>query len=199
MGAELTLGFTVTGTLAGQACAIDGARDGDVILLTRLIGSGTLLAADMAGMAKGRDVIEAIDVMSTPQGDAAAIVTPFAHAMTDVTGFGLAGHLSRMARASHLTAFVSLADLPIFQGAEDLARRGIRSSLFTNNRADVAAQVANVPRGALMFDPQTAGGFLVALPEKDAKACLGQLVDLGHSAALIGRFEAPASVDVRAE
>lgn len=198
MGAELTLGFTVTGLLSDQPRTLGGAQEGDAILLTRPIGSGTLLAGDMAGKAKGRDVVEALALMATPQGDAAAIVALLAHAMTDVTGFGLAGHLSRMAKASRLTASVSLADVPIFDGAEDLSRQGVRSSLFESNRADVIAQVPDTPRGALLFDPQTAGGFLVAMPEEQAKVCLERLADLGHSACLIGRFEPPSSVEIKA-
>ena len=136
--------------------------------------------------------------LASPRSAIAQAILPHARAMTDVTGFGLAGHLSRMARASGLSASVALADLPLYSGAEDLAEQGVRSSLYDSNRADIVADIPDVARGRLLFDPQTAGGFLVAISEEDATRCLERLWDLGHQAARIGRFEPPSPVSVKA-
>jgi selenide,water dikinase len=90
-GAELTLGFTVTGLCAGSPITHAGAGAGDALILTRPIGSGTILAAEMRLAANGQDVAALLEVMASQQADAALILRD-AHAMTDVTGFGLAGH-----------------------------------------------------------------------------------------------------------
>jgi len=103
-GAELTLGFTVTGTLTAAAKTFDKAQNGDVLILTRPIGSGTLMAAEMAGKAAGGDVAHVLQVMATSPVMSAEILAKTANAMTDVTGFGLAGHALRMAAAAGLTA-----------------------------------------------------------------------------------------------
>ena len=99
MGAEASLGVALTGLVEGEPITLAGARPGDALILTRGIGSGTLLAAEMRGAARGRDIAALFDRLAVPQGDAAAILEG-AHAMTDVTGFGLAGHLWNICRAS---------------------------------------------------------------------------------------------------
>ncbi|MDP5360048.1 MAG: selenide, water dikinase SelD, partial [Paracoccaceae bacterium] len=91
LGAELTIGFTVTG-LTKSPITLAGAKPGDKIILTKPIGSGTIMAAEMAGKAKGADVIACLELMVQDQAKASQILGE-AHAMTDVTGFGLAGHL----------------------------------------------------------------------------------------------------------
>merc|ERR1712173_536102 len=103
MGAELTIGFTVTGTRDARPIGLGGAQPGDLLMLTRPIGSGVILAGHMAGTAPGRVVAEALGVMATPQAREAEILSK-AHAMTDVTGFGLAGHVQAICRASGLAA-----------------------------------------------------------------------------------------------
>lgn len=100
MGAELTIGFTLTGLVEGKALTVAGARPGDALILTRPLGSGVILAAEMQRAARGRDVAAALAEMARPQGAAAALLRPLAHAMTDVTGFGLAGHLWTICAAS---------------------------------------------------------------------------------------------------
>lgn len=192
-GMELTLGFTVTGLVSAHALTLGGAKAGDALVLSRPIGSGTLLAAEMAGDADGRDVERLLQVLSTSQGDAARLLASLATAMTDVTGFGLAGHLARMAEASDLTACLKVADIPIFPGALELAARGTRSSIWEANRAAIPL-VADTddPRAALVFDPQTAGGFLAALPVPDAEPAVEALRNMGHEAAIVGRMEDPA-------
>ncbi|KKL23600.1 hypothetical protein LCGC14_2423760, partial [marine sediment metagenome] len=127
-GPELSIGFSLTGLLAGPPLTLAGAQPGDRLILTRPIGSGTLLAAEMAMQAPGDWVADALAEMARPQQEAARILGA-AHAMTDVTGFGLAGHLLSMLDASGVGATLSLAHVPLMTGARELAARGVRSTL----------------------------------------------------------------------
>ncbi|RME18405.1 MAG: selenide, water dikinase SelD [Alphaproteobacteria bacterium] len=190
MGAELTLGFTITGLLDGAPITNAGARPGDVALLTRPIGTGTILAAEMLGKADGRHVAAMLDAMARPQGDAAALLAPEARAMTDVTGFGLAGHMLAICKASNVAGEIDVAAVPLYPGALELAEAGHRSSIFPANRsaAPVSGAGAEGARGALLHDPQTAGGFLAAVDAARAEALVAALRDAGHEAAIVGRF-----------
>ncbi len=185
-GAELTIGFTVTGLTPGDPITLAGAKPGDRLILTRPIGSGTLFAAEMKGRAQGDDIEAVLRTLSKPQGDAARALAPHTHAMTDVTGFGLAGHAARMADASGLTAEIDLAALPVFAGAEALAEAGIRSTIWQANRDGVRFDGPDTARSTLLFDPQTAGGFLAAVPAHAADQTLKDLIALGVHAAEIG-------------
>lgn len=191
MGAEMTLGFTLTGLVEGAPISNAGGRAGDALILTRPIGSGTLLAAEMQGKARGGDVAKMLAVMATPQGDAAAILAG-AHAMTDVTGFGLAGHLMAICKASGLTAEVQLDVVPTYDGALDLAEAGHRSTIHAANMAAAPVLGANGARGALLHDPQTAGGFLAAVDAGEAFGLAMELRAAGHEAAVIGTLVAGA-------
>jgi len=194
LGDALTLGFTVTGLAARAPITLAGARPGDALVLTRGLGSGTLLAAAMQGRARGADVAAALAVMARPQGDAAAALGQ-AHAMTDVTGFGLAGHALAIGAASGVALRLDLATLPLLPGTEALATAGLRSTLWAENRAALAGRLAGETQGAraaLVFDPQTAGGLLAALPPGAAQAACAAIRAMGHDAAVVGRVEAGA-------
>ena len=195
MGAEMTVGFTVTGLPRGEPIGLGGARPGDALILTEPLGTGTLLAAEMAGRARGRDVAACLAAMQRPQGAAAAILSG-ARAMTDVTGFGLAGHLANLCRASGSGARLDLEAVPLLPGAEALARAGVASTLAAANRAAVEAELPDGPRTALLFDPQTAGGLLAALLPGEAEPALRRLHDAGHeAAAIVGSMtEGPARI-----
>ncbi|MEO1276478.1 MAG: selenide, water dikinase SelD, partial [Pseudomonadota bacterium] len=110
-GAELMIGFTVTGLLPARerGLSLSGARPGDALILTKPLGLGVVAAAEMRGKATGSVWAEALALMQRPNADAARILGHSAHAMTDVTGFGLAGHLSAMMAASDTSATVPLA------------------------------------------------------------------------------------------
>lgn len=190
-GAELTLGFTVTGICEGAAITHAGARAGDALILTRPIGSGTILAADMQMRADGRHVAALLARMAQPQGDAAEVLRG-AHAMTDVTGFGLAGHLMALCRASGLAAEIRLGDIPAYDGAAALAEAGIRSTAWPANLTAAPVTGATGARGVLLHDPQTAGGLLAAVAPEQAEGLLEQVKALGHEAAIIGRMIAGA-------
>jgi selenide,water dikinase len=160
-GAELSLGFTVTG-LTGQAVRQGAAQPGDILLLTKPIGTGVVMAGEMALKAKGHDAAACWVSMARPQAKAAALLTPAATAMTDVTGFGLAGHLSALLGDAGVE--LDLATLPLLPGALGLADRGVRSTLFEPNRlpADVL-DAPDTPLADLLIDPQTAGGLLASV------------------------------------
>jgi selenide,water dikinase len=198
IGAELTVGFTVTG-LAGPIVTKGGAQPGDALILTKAIGTGTLLAAEMEaallpGELLGEAVAGAFAQMCQPLGAASALLAPVAHAMTDVTGFGLAGHLLEILDASGCAARLDLARVPVLAGAEALAAAGHASSLAPANRAATTPRMAfsESPRAALLFDPQTAGGLLAAVPQDRAAALIVALQAQGEDAAIIGRIEAGA-------
>lgn len=187
MGAELSIGVTLTGLLEGPAITTGGARAGDALILTRPLGSGTLLAAEMRGLANGGDIAALLATLSRPQGDAADILGD-AHAMTDVTGFGLAGHLAAICQASRVGARLDPDAIPVFAGAESLAARGIRSTVWAaNRRAASVIGAGEDPRAALLHDPQTAGGLLAAVAPDLADASVQALRAAGHDAAIIGQ------------
>jgi selenide,water dikinase len=198
LGAELTIGFTVTGR-ADAAITKAGARPGDAIILTKALGTGTIMAAEMAmarvpGLVLGEVVARAMTQMQRPSDRAAAILAPLAHAMTDVTGFGLAGHLLEVLRASGCAAVLEPARVPVLPGALALAGAGHAASLAPANRADVGGAMAagDSPLTALMFDPQTAGGLLATVPGDAATAVLDRLLAAGEEAAIIGHVMAGA-------
>lgn len=200
-GAELTIGFTVTGT-ADRVIAKSGARPGDLLILTKPLGTGTILAAEMAmarlpGLILGEAVASCFASMTTSLAPASLALGPVAHAMTDVTGFGLAGHLLEICDASGTGAELQLDDLPLLPGAEALAAAGEASSLAPMNRAACVGRVTGplaTPRAALLFDPQTCGGLLAAVPASAAPDILAAL----PTARIIGQItEGPPQITCR--
>jgi selenide,water dikinase len=165
---------------------VGGAKPGDVLLLTRPIGSGVIMAAHMEGTAKGRDVAQALAMMQTPQSRQAVILQD-AHAMTDVTGFGLAGHVRAICKASGLNAQIIQADVPIYSGARALSEAGVASSLLQANIENAPTQGIADP---LLHDPQTAGGLLAALPPTAANKAIAALQSAGLQGWIIGTLDA---------
>ncbi len=200
-GAELAMGFAVNG-LADPACLLrkGGMQPGETLILTKPLGTGTLFAADMRGKAKGRWIDAALASMLLSSRAAARCLRQHgATACTDVTGFGLLGHLVEMARPSGVDVELSLDALPLLDGALDTVRLGIFSSLQAQNvrlrRAvrNVETQDARLP---LIFDPQTAGGLLASIPADRAETCLMALRQGGYSGAAIIGSVLPRSVDL---
>jgi len=195
IGSELTIGFTVTG-LTTHPIAKSGARPGDALILTKALGTGTIMAAEMA-MARlpdlllGEVVAAALTSMSRSLGPAAAILAPHAHAMTDVTGFGLAGHLIEMLDASGTAATLLLSAIPTLPGAIALAPQH-PSSIAPANRAALLGRItgATGPVTPLLYDPQTGGGLLAAVPAAMAPTLLDLLRQTDPDAALIGHITA---------
>jgi selenide, water dikinase len=192
-GAEAALGFAVSGLAEpGRLLRKAGMGPGERLILTKPLGTGTLLAADMRRRAKGRWVDGAIAAMVQSSREAAACLRRHgATACTDVTGFGLLGHLLEMAEPSGVDVRLELGSIPILDGAVETAQAGFLSSLHPQNaraatlvRADGAA---GNPVWPLLFDPQTAGGLLASVPEPRAAACTRELHALGYThAAIIG-------------
>ncbi len=194
VGTELTIGFTVTG-LTEWPNVKGGARAGDLILLTKAIGSGTIMAAEMAmarvpGVMLGESVAACLATMTRPQSAASALLAPHAHAMTDVTGFGLAGHLMEVLVASGVAATLKLSDIPTLPGAMELAAAGEASSIAPANRAALVGRVTGQPgpQTPLLYDPQTGGGLLAMVPEAQAEALLEALRQTDPDAAIIGKI-----------
>ena len=186
LGSELAIGFTVTGAIQGSPIQTKGAKAGDALILTKPIGTGTILAAEMECRARGAWVASAIAAMAEPQG-AAANCLSHAHAMTDVTGFGLAGHLMAICSASGLAAEIQLDAVPFLEGAEEMAKRGIRSTLYPENLK--VAEKMNLPaeaKSCLLFDPQTSGGLLAAIDPATVPDTLEKLENSGCRASKIG-------------
>jgi selenide, water dikinase len=194
-GAELALGFAING-IADPARLLrkGGMRPGDCLMLTKPLGTGTLFAAEMRGKAKARWIEAALASMT--QSNRAAAECLWRHsatACTDITGFGLIGHLVEMLKASELDVELDPSVVPLLDGALETVRLGIFSSLQPQNirlrRAfrDLPTASAN-ERFPLLFDPQTSGGLLASVPANHAASCLAALHSLGCTrAAIIGR------------
>jgi selenide,water dikinase len=193
-GPELAFGLTVNGLVdPARAWRKSGLRPGDVLILTKPIGTGTLFAAHMRGRTRGRWIDAALQSMvQSSQTAAECLQRHGVRAVTDVTGFGLLGHLIEMVRASDVDARVHLLDVPILDGAAQCVAAGILSSLQPQNlRLRRAVRnpddVIRHPLYPLLFDPQTAGGLLVGVPHENADSCLDELKQLGFlQAAQIG-------------
>lgn len=189
-GAEVALGFSVSGVVApNRILRKAGLRSGDALVLSKPIGTGILFAALMRGSAGAASIAPAIAGMRQSAREAARIFAAHgATAMTDVTGFGLAGHLGEMLRAGRATAQLDLAAIPLYPGAHGLAAAGIVSTLLPENLAiDLVCGDLDDVRRALLFDPQTAGGLLAGIPQSRATACVTALRAAGYpGAAIIG-------------
>jgi selenide,water dikinase len=193
-GEALSFGLSVTGEVDPERIIRkNGMRRGDALVLTRPIGTGVLFAAMMRARASSTSVAATLAEMRRSNRDAAALLAAHgARAMTDVTGFGLAGHLGEMLAASGGTASLDLSALPLYPQVQLLAAEGIASTLLPENLAlrRLLSGSLDAVTLALLFDPQTAGGLLAAVPEETAAACLAALHTAGHAhAAIIGRVE----------
>ena len=210
-GPELSLGFAINGLVdldaQGQPLHVmrkTGALVGDALLLTKPLGTGTLFAAHALGRARGRWLEAALDSMAQSSQGAAQTLAQFgAHACTDVTGFGLLGHLVEMLQTPGLGAQLETASLPVLDGALASLQAGFFSSLHSSN-AQQGRAIGSWPWGPekqsgqgseaslrreLLFDPQTAGGLLASVPWDQAQACLQVLRAQGYTqCALIGRI-----------
>ena len=169
-----------------------------MLILGKPLGIGILSAAlkkEVLSSAGYADMLRWTTQLNTP-GCAFANMDEV-HAVTDVTGFGLAGHLLEICEASNTGATLRLADLPLLPAAEALAEAGEASSLAPQNRAACLGRITgdlSSPRAALLFDPQTCGGLLAAVPAKAAPALLAALPD----ARAIGEITAgPARIALR--
>jgi selenide,water dikinase len=171
-----------------------GMQPGQVLILTKAIGTGALFAAHMRLQAKGCWIDRAVASMCISNQQAAlCFLHHQASACTDVTGFGLVGHLLEMIRASNVSVTLNLDAIPWLDGALETVQMEIVSSLYPQNAQAVqfienAAEVNDRPQFPLLFDPQTSGGLLATVPASEGDRCLAALQQLGYSnSAIIGK------------
>ncbi|MEL6815342.1 MAG: selenide, water dikinase SelD [Cyanobacteria bacterium J06598_3] len=189
-GAELSLGFACNGWIEPEHIwRKGGMQPGQALILTKALGTGTLFAADQQLHAKGRWIEAAIDSMlHANQAAAQCLKQQGATACTDVTGFGLAGHLLEMATASQVAIELDLSDLVFLPGADDTLNQKIVSSLHNRNLASAmdAFHLERIPTHLpifqVLFDPQTSGGLLASIPANKTTECLSALHQLGYTA-----------------
>ena len=192
-GAEPIYGLAVTGFVHPQKVLTNsGARPGDALILTKPLGIGVLTTASKGGLVEA-PVLERIyrQMATLNKGARDVMVRHAPHSCTDVTGFALLGHSFEMAQGSGCTLHIRAADVPYHPEAYDLADMGFLPAGAYRNRD--YAQPGVTVRGAvprpledLLYDPQTSGGLLIALPEGEAEPCLRELKDAGVQAALVG-------------
>ena len=208
-GADMSVGLVVNAVMPTTNTA-DTENDskaskiqaGDVLILSKALGVGTLFAALMKSRAYGPDVASAIHSMLLSNRLASTILRQHdSRAMTDITGFGLLGHLQNLLRGlnaaqiapdSELSApgaELLLDQIPLMTGALELSRQGCKSSLYTQNCQvfGVTAIDAQCDRAAvdLLVDPQTSGGLLALVPAASAGACVRALIEAGYAAASV--------------
>lgn len=199
-GPQQTIGFAMLADQGDVAEARTKAKltAGDQLVLTKPLGSGVLLAAQMQALCPAEDMTVLLETMLLSNEAAAALSNEFAiRAMTDVTGFGLAGHLLEMLKASDCGARLQLDAMPLLPGVESImTTHGIESTLAPANRAaEGAVRIAEARRAhpayPVLFDPQTSGGMLLAVPGQHVDAVLARLADQSAvPAAVIGEVTA---------
>jgi len=193
---EPKYGMVVIGEVhPNRVTTLATAQAGDLLVLTKPIGTGVLTTALKRDLASAADLQEAVASMATLNaGGARAMLACGAHAATDVTGFGLLGHLRNMLAASGVSAELDAAAVPVLPNAADLAQRGAIPGGTKRNRDALAEFVrfdARVlePMRVLLFDAQTSGGLLIAVPPDRADALIDALKkEKTPAAARIGRI-----------
>lgn len=194
---QIMFGYAVTGTIDPRRVVTNrGARAGDALVLTKPVGTGVVSTGIKFGMAGDEVVRASLQTMLLAGRDAARMmVEAGAHAATDVTGFALLGHAWEMARASGVTLEIESARVPLIPGALELAAAGMLTSGDKSNRAYVGDDVmigegVGKELASLLFDPQTAGGLLIAIEGESAAELLARLRETYADAAVIGRVVA---------
>jgi len=199
---EPKYGLAVVGTVhPGAIWAKAGAAPGDVLFLTKALGTGIVLQAERDGIAPADALEAAIASMLELNRDAADALRPFTpNAVTDVTGFGLLGHVHELAERSGVRALIEAEALPLLPSALELAKQGVRTGGDRRNRDYAGPHVeshADATLEALAYDPQTAGGLLISLPAERGAMLEATFASAGLSLTRIGSVEAGAGVILR--
>ena len=191
---QIMFGYSVTGVIDPNHVATNaGARPGDAIILTKPIGTGVISTGIKFGKAASKVVAESIATMLTPGKFAAEAIVKFdVKGATDVTGFSLLGHACEVARASNVTIEIDSARVPLINGALELARAGLMTGADKTNREYVGEDISiadgiDVNLVKLLFDPQTAGGLLLAIAEDKADDLLSELRRNYPRAEIVGK------------
>ncbi len=190
-GPRLIAGFTVLGHQLSDPKTKGMLKPGDQLILAKPIGSGVLLAALMQGKLPAKDYQPMIESMLKSNQVALKLIDKFGVlAMTDVTGFGLAGHAAEMLKASQCSATIRMDDVPRLQGCQALIEAGVESTLAPDNRfaaTKVKLGDLDAPRYASLFDPQTCGGLLFGIDPSSVETSLEFLANQGfENSAVIG-------------
>jgi len=198
---EIKFGYAVTGLIdPGRVLTNAGAVVGDVLILTKPIGTGVITTALKQGIARPEWIANAIRSMTTLNRAASEVVVGAkgVHAMTDVTGFGLMGHCREMVIASRTAMEIVAEEVPVIDGALDAVRSGAIPAGLLANRSFAECISGDAPGSqipdelrTLLYDPQTAGGLLVSVSSGDADALLNSLRNAGLNAATIGSVVGP--------
>jgi selenide,water dikinase len=200
---ELKFGFAVTGTIHPDRIKTNaGARPGDALVFTKRIGTGLITTALKKGIARESDVQAAVDSMLKLNREACEAMLAFdVHGCTDVTGFGLIGHAREMSLASKVTLEIDPLKIQFLPGAVEYAKQGALSGGLNNNREFAASCVEGTSEfEELLYDPQTSGGLLIALPERDAARLetklpdayrIGQVTPRGNKPIVLTSFPRP--------
>jgi len=205
---EMKLGYSVTGTIhPGRVLTNSGAKPGDRIIFTKAIGTGVISTAIKKGKAEEAWIRGAVQAMTTLNKAAAEVVTSggFAvHAMTDVTGFGLIGHLREMAKGAGISVRLQASEVPLLEGALECVQRGYIPGGLKANRAFAEGCVEyadDVPEDlrTLLYDPQTAGGLLISAAEQDVGPLIASLKHAAIAGASIGYIVARTRPLIRVE
>lgn len=189
---EPKFGLAVTGIVhPDQVVTNCGARPGDKLVLTKPLGTGIITTAIKAGMATGETEKEVSSWMATLNRDAAAaMVDTGVHACTDITGFGLLGHAMEIAQGSGVNLVIKAAKIPVLPGAKEFAAMGLvpggayNNRRYLGDRVSVGAGVTDVLRD-ILYDPQTSGGLLIAVPADRSDHLMGALAERGVAAARV--------------
>jgi selenide,water dikinase len=198
--AEIKFGYAVTGVVdPGKVVTNAGAKAGDVLVLTKPVGTGAISTGIKRGVASENAVEAAMRAMITTAAAASeAMQRAGAHACTDVTGFGLLGHAYEMARASEVTLIIESEKVPLLPDVLELISQGMLTRGDKNNRnyvgdtVEIAASISREMQSAL-FDPQTAGGLLISLEKEGAQKLVGEV----QGAVIIGEVRAGSDKLIR--
>lgn len=201
VGPRFEAGFTVVGSPWGdQPLTKGGLQPGDTLYMTKPLGIGVLLAAHMRSKCPAAAYEELLHHMLAPQQEYARVATELGVlAATDITGFGLIGHLVEMLEASDCAAQLDFASIPILQSAVQLSSAGISSSLLPDNmrlslQVQTADKIKSDGRYPLLFDPQTCGGLLFGVPTSIESQFLHRIREAGLGApAAIGQVDYEAA------
>lgn len=167
-----------------------GARPGDSLILTKPLGSGIISTAVKGELASEEELREAVKVMTTLNKYARDLAANFSvHSCTDITGFGLAGHAMEMAKGSEATLVIETEKLPVLPGVQEYAEMGLIPAGAYRNREFLESGMESRTEGwreDVLFDPQTSGGLLLAVPQKEAPELMKLLFGLELPSAVIG-------------
>lgn len=202
---EIKYGLAVTGVVhPAKVWRNIGAREGDLVILTKPLGTGIATTALKRGNASEESIEQAVRAMATLNKNAGLVARNYeVHGCSDVTGYGLLGHGFEMTGDGSVSISFEAARLPVFDGVTALAEAGNLTGGCKRNReylSDKFVIEPSVPEGLteVALDPQTSGGLLIAVPEREAKGLVNQLIDEGVSAAcIVGHVTARQEFAVR--